>query len=1317
MRAIVNWFMLVAVPCLAAVPAVGQDKKPEAIAPELIFNVTFDNLSANAVKASGDPRSSLPRNLGLTAREGFKAIGLVLGDGETCSYAVQGNLDMTSASISFWVKPVNWKDEPIRFRRFFLVGGNEGDQYATLGIDSPNNRSARVVLSYGKPRTPQSRQIQLNAPCDFASGRWQKVDVTWDARHLAIYANGRLGDRRDLDGVVFPKLWRQRFSLVPIVHFGNGQYFHGKDRTCIDEVEIWRGVLSADRIRQRYLAETGGTLPPPVVTVPRVAGAINVDGKLDDKAWTSASRVPIPLDAATSYPHTRWASAMICYDERHLYVGLSSPKEDEKLAATVRDHDGPVHQDDAFELFLIPDPKAADRFFQFVVNSAGVVLDLRFNEKRWDSGIPFKASQDKDSWAVEAALPFEKLGVEPPRPGSQWLANFCRDWCRPAPLRPAYTAWAFLQQGFLSGTERCGRLNFVDASQGIRFDMSPQVSVGRLDLTLDGPQGLAAAVTVQADGAIPLDKKGALDQGRFRLQQQIQNVKEGTLAVGVAEDGKTALSYAMRIMVTEPIDLGWIPDPAAKRLGVAASFANIDPVWLQPIREGKARLEISFLGPEGRKDDPQFYRDQGSAAFDVQSLADAFTIPFGYVPGDYQITFKITAPGRAGAFEAVKRLPIPDLPWVDTQVGLTDQVLSPWTPVTYPAADRACCWNRTYAFDGPLLSKAVNGNKDLLRGPIRMAIKIDPQMPAIPLRATSARQDRQAPHRGEWSGPAVFDRAGINAQWATWMEYDGLCLASITLTPEAAHRQVQSLSLEIPLRADVVKYLRGFSNSGQLHTGRRPWDGKLYQSNRFEPFVWVCNEEEGFLYFCESEANWVYPHGKPVVEVHGGPEARIELKLIASPTALPGPITYRFGFQATPVKPLDRSLRNWRFGWGGEPPSKHQNARNWFTHYTEQDGNFKVLRPEVLKKFDQKARARGIRVLYYGATSCVADHNPTTELYRKLWANNFSASYASFGMNDINTPYRDAWPVPYRLMAACPGNRSFNEFMIYYADKALRETGISGLYTDTDGIVACDNSADGHGFTDAFGKKVATYTFMGKREFSKRMAAIHRLAGGERRYWMTHAHAQLFPPSHCWADFWLPGEEYASILQTEKWLYMDTLDDAAWRVEYGDRASGLTHCFLPEFKSDPGGRLTGDLAGPQPGESLLAMAAVTDANLTGGFMRPDLMGDWWDLLVRMKVVESQFIGYWESGCPVKAQTAKALASVYKNADFVAVPVTNRQVDAILVTVNIDLKALGLDGKKLKLTDERTRRPVELKDGTFTVPLSGRNFTFVSLRTQ
>ena len=1299
---------------MLVVAALSVSSRAPAQEPELLFRVAFDDLTANAQVAKGNPKSSLTRDLGLTAKEGFKGTGLVLGDDETCSYAVKGNLDMSSASVSFWVKPANWNDKDGRFRKFFQVRGTEDGTPFVLYIDSPTNGgSARVVLGHGTPNTPGHKLYQLNGPADW-SGKWQKIDVTWDSGSLAIYVNGRPGEKRDLVGVVLPKLENQEFGLVPIFHSGDGRYHNGKDRSYIDEVEIWRGVLSADRVRQRYLAETGGALPPPEVTVPRVDGAVNVDGKLDDGAWASASRVPIPMDASTGYPHTRWAAASICYDDKNLYVGLSSPKEGGKLTANVKEHDGSTYEDDAFELFLIPDPKAAGNFFQFIINSAGVVFDARFNDTKWNSGIVFKTNVEKDSWTVEAAIPFEKLGVEAPKPGSQWLANFCRDWRRQAPFRPAYTCWAFLGNGFLQGTERCSRLNFIEGTEGVRFEMSPQVAAGKLDLSIAGTTGLNAAVSVKSENVGALDKKRTLDKGVFKLQEQIQNVKEGTFAISVTDaGGKSVLSYAMRFMVTEPIDLGWIPDPAGKRLSMEANFTNIDPVWLKPLTEGKGQLEISFLGPEGPKDNPQFKRDQGSALFKIKGVGDTFTIPFGYVPGEYQITFRITAPGQGEAFEAVKRMTIPELPWVGTKAGITDQVLDPWTPMKYTGENTASCWNRTYSFDGPFLAKAVNGGKEILRGPIQMTVKTEKDSEPTPLKTTFAKQDRKDPSRSEWSGKGTFAKAGVQVAWSAWMEYDGLAVASVTQTPEAKDARIQALSLQIPLRSDVVKYLRGSSQTGQIKSGRMPWDGKLWRSNKFEPFVWACNEDEGFLYFCESEANWVYPEGTPVVEVYGGQDARIELKLIAAPTALPGPITYTFAFQATPVKPLQRELRNWRFGWGGTPPSKHQTARNWFTHYAEQEGNYKVLRPDVLKAADQKLRKSGIKMLYYGCTSCTADHNPTWDLYKKLWANNFSASYAN---TDMKTAFRDAWPVEYRLAAVCPASKSFNEFMIYYAEKTLRQTGISGFYTDTDGLVACDNFTDGCGFTDAFGKKGVTFTFMGKREFSKRMAAIHRQAGGERRYWMTHAHAKLFPPSHCWADFWLPGEENAGVLATDKWFYMDTLDDVAWRVEYGDKASGLIHCFLPEFKRGAKNYFSGDLAGPQPGESLIAMAAVTDANMTGGFMNPDVMSNFWDLLVRLKVVDSKFIGYWEDHCPVKTATQKALVSLYKTpgGGFV-LPVTNRLPNPADVTVTVDLKALGLRVGGVVAVDERTGARLALKDGRFTVPVKGRNYTYVSLK--
>ena len=49
--------------------------------PELLFHVTFDDLTANAQVAMGNPKSTLTRDLGLTAKEGFnKRTALLLGE-------------------------------------------------------------------------------------------------------------------------------------------------------------------------------------------------------------------------------------------------------------------------------------------------------------------------------------------------------------------------------------------------------------------------------------------------------------------------------------------------------------------------------------------------------------------------------------------------------------------------------------------------------------------------------------------------------------------------------------------------------------------------------------------------------------------------------------------------------------------------------------------------------------------------------------------------------------------------------------------------------------------------------------------------------------------------------------------------------------------------------------------------------------------------------------------------------------------------------------------------------------------------------------
>lgn len=49
-----------------------------------------------------------------------------------------------------------------------------------------------------------------------------------------------------------------------------------------------------------------------------------------------------------------------------------------------------------------------------------------------------------------------------------------------------------------------------------------------------------------------------------------------------------------------------------------------------------------------------------------------------------------------------------------------------------------------------------------------------------------------------------------------------------------------------------------------------------------------------------------------------------------------------------------------------------------------------------------------------------------------------------------------------------------------------------------------------------------------------------------------------------------------------------------------------------------------------------------------------------------------------------------------------------------VTVTVDLKALGLKGKTIAAIDERTGKPIDLKDGILTVPVMDRNYTLVTL---
>ena len=188
-------------------------------------------------------------------------------------------------------------------------------------------------------------------------------------------------------------------------------------------------VKSAEDLECRW-AET-----PPVL-----------DGRGDDAVWKHAAVIenfalPWKLNAPIAKERT---AARLLWDREAIY--FLAEMEDSDVVADVRQHDGPLWQNDVFELFFRPSEKHAG-YFEFEVNPAGAVFDAffptaeswldpdqvergAFHVSAWsDVRGTLNRSGDHDTgWTVEGRIPwtdFLAAGGRP-APGETWRVNLAR---------------------------------------------------------------------------------------------------------------------------------------------------------------------------------------------------------------------------------------------------------------------------------------------------------------------------------------------------------------------------------------------------------------------------------------------------------------------------------------------------------------------------------------------------------------------------------------------------------------------------------------------------------------------------------------------------------------------------------------------------------------------------------------------------------------------------------------------------------------------------------------------------------------------------
>ena len=170
-----------------------------------------------------------------------------------------------------------------------------------------------------------------------------------------------------------------------------------------------------------------------------------IDGRDDDAVWRHAAivdnfRQSWAPGAPAAKERTR---ARLLWDREWLY--FFAEMDDSEVAADVREHDGPLWENDVFEIFLHPSEQHAG-YFEFEVNPAGAVLDaffptagphdraqLRRGEFHLETKVIVRGTLntpgDRDAgWSVEGRIPWSDLNATGgrPAPGEAWRVNLAR---------------------------------------------------------------------------------------------------------------------------------------------------------------------------------------------------------------------------------------------------------------------------------------------------------------------------------------------------------------------------------------------------------------------------------------------------------------------------------------------------------------------------------------------------------------------------------------------------------------------------------------------------------------------------------------------------------------------------------------------------------------------------------------------------------------------------------------------------------------------------------------------------------------------------
>jgi hypothetical protein len=229
-------------------------------------------------------------------------------------------------------------------------------------------------------------------------------------------------------------------------------------------VFILTGMLNA---QEKKMSKTEAALPQ--YECVRIDSEIQLDGSLTDEAWKRAHVVKL-LTTDTGQQPKQPTEVRLLWNPQYLYVGFLC--HDTDIWGTIREHDGPLYNEEVVEVFIDPDGDLRT-YIELEVNPLNALFDafvLNGKDRRqgirvlrdWDSerlqhavsidgNLKFsppadrKAAAKDRAWSCEIAIPFKDLLTAPnipPKVGDVWRMNLYRIDRGKTKREDEYSAWS-----------------------------------------------------------------------------------------------------------------------------------------------------------------------------------------------------------------------------------------------------------------------------------------------------------------------------------------------------------------------------------------------------------------------------------------------------------------------------------------------------------------------------------------------------------------------------------------------------------------------------------------------------------------------------------------------------------------------------------------------------------------------------------------------------------------------------------------------------------------------------------------------------------